>query len=247
MTTPLIAYYRVSTVRQQQSGLGLQDQQNRMEQYARSNDGEIVATYQEAESGKRADRPQLRLAMAHAKSIGAKLVIAKLDRLARNVAFLSALMESGLDFVAIDNPHATRLTTHILAAVAEDEARAISSRTKSGLDSIRRTIARDGFYRARSGRVITGLGSAMEGRWSDEERVERRRIGLEKARKIASTVQKGATSIRMQLPAMREMRSSGLTYQQIADKLNEESATTRLDNRWCKSSVWRALRKCSNA
>jgi DNA invertase Pin-like site-specific DNA recombinase len=92
-----------------------------------------VAEYVEAESGKRADRPQLKAAMNHAKALGATLVIAKLDRLARNLHFVTGLMESGVDFVAADNPHATRLTIHILAAVAEDEARRISERTKAAL------------------------------------------------------------------------------------------------------------------
>jgi DNA invertase Pin-like site-specific DNA recombinase len=94
---------------------------------------EIITSYQEVESGKRADRPQLARALAHAKRAKATLVIAKLDRLARNVDFLSGLMESGVEFVCCDMPSANRLTLHILAAVAEDEARRISERTKAAL------------------------------------------------------------------------------------------------------------------
>src|SRR5690349_2260256 len=120
----VIAYYRVSTARQGQSGLGLEAQQAAIAAYARQCGAEIVKFYTEVESGKRSDRPELLKALAHAKSIGATLVVAKLDRLGRNVAFLSSLMESGVEFVACDNPSANRLTLHILAAVAENEARA---------------------------------------------------------------------------------------------------------------------------
>jgi DNA invertase Pin-like site-specific DNA recombinase len=91
-----------------------------------------VQEYVEVESGKRSDRPQLLAALAHAKAIGATLVIAKLDRLSRNVAFISNLMESGVEFVAADMPMANRLTVHVLAAVAEHEREMISQRTKAG-------------------------------------------------------------------------------------------------------------------
>ena len=129
----LITYTRVSTQRQGQSGLGLEAQQAAIEAYAKGAGGEVAGAYTEVESGKRADRPELAKAVAHAKRVKGTLVIAKLDRLARNVAFVSRIMESGVDFVACDNPHANRLTIHILAAVAEDEARRISERTKAAL------------------------------------------------------------------------------------------------------------------
>jgi len=98
--------------------------------YAASVGGAIVAPYREVESGKNNQRPELAKAIAHAKRIKGTLVIAKLDRLARNVAFVANLMESDVDFIACDNATANRLTIHILAAVAEDEARRISERTK---------------------------------------------------------------------------------------------------------------------
>ena len=93
----------------------------------------IVAEFQEIESGKKNDRPQIAAALAACRLHHATLVIAKLDRLARNVHFISSLMESGVDFVACDNPHATRLTIHILAAVAEHEREMISQRTIAAL------------------------------------------------------------------------------------------------------------------
>jgi DNA invertase Pin-like site-specific DNA recombinase len=95
--------------------------------------GVIVAEYQEIESGSRSDRPEIAAALAACRLRHAVLIIAKLDRLARNVAFISNLMESGVEFVACDNPHATRLTIHILAAVAEHEREMISQRTKAAL------------------------------------------------------------------------------------------------------------------
>ena len=126
----LVAYYRVSTKQQGESGLGLEGQKVAVVGFASQNRADIVREYVEVESGKNSDRQELARALSHAKRAKATLVVAKLDRLARNVAFLSALMESGVEFVAVDQPHANRLTIHILAAVAEDEARRISERTK---------------------------------------------------------------------------------------------------------------------
>src|SRR4051794_34652933 len=109
-TKRAVAYYRVSTREQGESGLGLEGQVASVEAYARGRGAAIIKAYREVESGKRADRPELAKALAHAKRSHATLVIAKLDRLARNVHFLSGLMESGVDFIACDNPHANRLT-----------------------------------------------------------------------------------------------------------------------------------------
>ena len=115
----LVAYVRVSTKKQGVSGLGLEAQRAAVAEYAKREGLRVVAEYVEVESGKKASRPELAKAMSHCRAAKAKLVVAKLDRLARNVAFLSALMESNLDFVALDNEHANRLTLHVLAAVAE--------------------------------------------------------------------------------------------------------------------------------
>lgn len=128
-----VAYLRVSTARQGESGLGLDAQRATVEAFARQQGGAIVATHVEVESGKRSDRPELAKALAAARKGRATLLIAKLDRLARNVAFIAAMMDAGVDFVACDQPFASRLTLHILAAVAEDEARRISERTKAAL------------------------------------------------------------------------------------------------------------------
>src|SRR5215218_1388890 len=117
---PYIAYYRVSTDRQGRSGLGLDAQRAAVAGYLAGR-GALLAEYTEVESGKKNDRPQLAAALGECRRHRARLVIAKLDRLARNVYFISGLMESGVDFVAVDMPEANRLTLHILAAVAEHE------------------------------------------------------------------------------------------------------------------------------
>lgn len=130
-----IAYLRVSTARQGDSGLGLEAQRRTVEAFAKAQGGRITAEHVEVESGKRSDRPELAKALQAARKAKATLLIAKLDRLARNVAFIAAMMDAGVDFVACDQPFASRLTLHILAAVAEDEARRISERTKAALQA----------------------------------------------------------------------------------------------------------------
>ena len=128
-----VSYYRVSTAQQGASGLGLEAQREAVVRHVHSAGGIVVAEFQEVESGKKNDRPQIAAALAGCRVHRATLIIAKLDRLARNVHFISSLMESGVDFVACDNPHATRLTIHILAAVAEHEREMISARTVAAL------------------------------------------------------------------------------------------------------------------
>ncbi len=122
----------MSTDKQGQSGLGLGAQRQAVTTYL-SGRAELIAEYTEIETGKRNDRPQLVAALAECRRKRAKLVIAKLDRLARNVYFISGLMESGVEFVAVDMPEANRLTLHILAAVAEHEREMISKRTREAL------------------------------------------------------------------------------------------------------------------
>jgi len=130
-----IAYYRVSTKRQGVSGLGLESQRDDVRAWLNGGNWDLVAEYTEVESGRKSDldRPQLRQALEHCRRAKAKLVIAKLDRLSRSVAFTSALMESGVEFVAVDTPTATKFTIHILAAVAEHERDRISQRTREAL------------------------------------------------------------------------------------------------------------------
>lgn len=128
-----VAYHRVSTAKQGRSGLGLEAQRAAVAAYLNGGPWKLVGEFVEVESGKRADRPELGKALDLCHLIGATLVIAKLDRLTRNVAFMANLMESQVEFVACDNPHASRFTIHILAAVAEHERDQISARTKAAL------------------------------------------------------------------------------------------------------------------
>ena len=132
-----VAYYRVSTEKQGSSGLGLEAQSEAVRSYVRSRGGALHSELIEVESGRRANRPQLSEALRLSRIHGATLIIAKLDRLARNVAFVSHLMESKVDFLAVDFPFANRLTIHILAAVAEHEAQMIRERTKAALAAAR--------------------------------------------------------------------------------------------------------------
>jgi DNA invertase Pin-like site-specific DNA recombinase len=128
-----VAYFRVSTDRQGKSGLGLEAQRKSVLDYLDGGRWELVDEFTEIESGKRSDRLELEKALAACKRHKAKLVIAKLDRLSRNLAFIATLMDSGVEFIAVDNPHANKLTIHILAAVAQHEREVISARTSAAL------------------------------------------------------------------------------------------------------------------
>jgi DNA invertase Pin-like site-specific DNA recombinase len=141
-----VAYYRVSTDRQGQSGLGLEAQRKTVRDYLNGNGQRLITEYVEIESGRRGDRPELLKALELCRRKRARLVIAKLDRLSRNVAFISALMESGVDFVAVDNPHATKLLLHMLAAFAEHERDMIGLRTRDALRAAKARGVRLGRY-----------------------------------------------------------------------------------------------------
>lgn len=225
----LIAYFRVSTQRQGRSGLGLEAQQEAAASYARSVNLPISAVYIEVETGKGdgADRPELAKAIGHARRAKATLVVGKLDRLARNVAFVSALMESDVEFVACDNPHANRLTLHILAAVAEWEAQTISQRTKDALQAAKQRG--------------TLLGSARPGHWDGRE--EARREGARKGRERSAEVRsaKAATNYADLLPLVQGMREQGLSLAVIAQRLNDKGQRTVRGKEWSAMQVSRLL------
>jgi DNA invertase Pin-like site-specific DNA recombinase len=140
MTKKFVVYLRVSTVKQGESGLGLEAQRSAVTNFVRSLGSEavILTEFIEVESGKRSDRPVLAKAIDHCKTEGATLLVAKLDRLSRNLHFITALQRSKVDFLAADNPHATPFLIHILVAVAQHEREMISSRTKSALEAAKR-------------------------------------------------------------------------------------------------------------
>src|SRR4051812_23673287 len=128
-----VAYYRVSTARQGRSGLGLEAQKKAVSDFLNGGPWQLLAEFVEIESGKTDDPPELEQALATCELSGATLVVAKLDRLSRNLAFLAKLQDSGARFVAADMPEANELTIHIMAAVAQAERKAISTRTKEAL------------------------------------------------------------------------------------------------------------------
>lgn len=130
-----IAYFRVSTIRQGASGLGLDAQRAATAQFVHSAEGTLLHEYTEVESGKTNNRLNLDAAIEKCRKTGATLLIAKLDRLARNVAFTANLLESGVKFIAVDMPNADRFMLHVYAAMAEEEGRRISERTKAALAS----------------------------------------------------------------------------------------------------------------
>jgi DNA invertase Pin-like site-specific DNA recombinase len=220
----LVGYYRVSTEKQGQSGLGLEGQIEAVRRHAELTGCKLVATFIEVETGKRSDRPELLKAIAHARRAGATLVIAKLDRLARNMAFTANLMESGVDFVACDNPHANRLTIHILAAVAEDEARRISERTKAGLAALKARGVKLGADRA--GSFLT-----------EADRAKGRAMGRE-AQRVAAVAE-----VADLVPLMVARQKEGCNLRQIAAWLNEEGHTTRTGAGWSQVQVKRALNR----
>lgn len=169
-----VAYYRVSTQRQGRSGLGLEAQRRAVIDRLRDN-GQLIAEYTEVESGRRTDRPKLAEALSACRLHRATLIIAKLDRLARNVAFVSNLMEAGVEFEAVDFPAANRLTIHILAAVAEHEARMISERTRASLSAAKARGTALGGFRGRAG-TCNDLASARRVRG---QKAQRRALDLQ--------------------------------------------------------------------
>ena len=141
-----VAYYRVSTLRQGRSGLGLAAQRKSVSDWITDAKGAMVAEFTEVESGKKCDRPQLEAALKYCRRLHATLVIARLDRLARSVHFISGLMEKKVPFVAVEFPDATPVMLHIHAAMAEHERRLVSERTRAGLERAKARGVKLGTY-----------------------------------------------------------------------------------------------------
>jgi len=209
-----VSYLRVSTDRQGKSGLGLEAQRKAVADHV-AGKGEIAAEYVEIESGKKNDRPQLARALAEAKRIGAVLLIAKLDRLARNVAFIANLLEAGVEIAAADMPEANRFLLHVMAAVAEHEAQAISDRTRVALAAAKaRGVA---------------LGWAMPGRAGEQRNAARKGAerNAHKADQYAGNV----------LPVIRQIAARGASLRQIADELNTRGIKTARGGLWYAATV----------
>jgi DNA invertase Pin-like site-specific DNA recombinase len=214
-----VSYLRVSTARQGASGLGLEAQRAAVTGYLNGGRWTLVQEIVEVESGKRNDRPALAAAIRLCKKNKATLVIAKLDRLARNVAFISNLMESGVEFVAVDMPQANRFVVHILAAVAEQEAEAISKRTKAALQAAK------------------ARGTQLGGRRVSAERfaeigAQGRKVLVENAQALRSEL----------LPTIAQIQAGGASsLRQIAAQLNSEGIPTPRGGEWSAVQVQRVI------
>ena len=151
MSIRFVSYLRVSTDRQGQSGLGLEAQRHQVEQHLRVVSGELITEVLEVESGRKNKRPKLAEAIALCEAYQAVLLVAKFDRLSRDAYFLLGLQKAGVKFVAADNPQANELTVGILALVAQNEAKAISERTKAALAAAKARGVKLGGFRGRAG------------------------------------------------------------------------------------------------
>jgi DNA invertase Pin-like site-specific DNA recombinase len=211
-----VAYLRVSTEKQGASGLGLDAQQAAVQDFTRG--AGVIATYIEIESGAKADRPQLVLAIEHAKRAGARLLIAKLDRLARNVGFVANLMNAGVAFTCCDMPNASEFEINIRACLAQEERRLISVRTKAALAAAKaRGVKLGGF---RGGATAGSVGAAGNA------------VSTSRAAKQAASV----------APMIEEARSAGaLTLRAIAGVLNSRGFATPRGGAWSAVQVQRVL------
>ena len=198
-----IVYYRVSTQRQGQSGLGIEAQKHACAHY------DIVAEYTEVESGKKSNRPELAKALAHAKEIGATLLIAKLDRLSRNVHFITGLLEAGVPITCADMPEADRTFLQMAAVFAEWEGRRISKRTKAALAAAKRRGIKLGSPNPAKGGSVTG------------------------AQRASATAQVAPQA----MPIINALRKAGQSLRAIASALNDAQIPTAMGGQWHASSV----------
>lgn len=215
-----VAYLRVSTEKQGAQGYGLSAQRQAIQNYLSGNTSELLEEFVEVESGKKNDRPELLRAINRCKNSRATLIIAKLDRLSRNVAFIANLMDAGIDFTACDNPYANRLTIHILAAIAEHEREMISLRTKEALAAAKVKGVRLGGCR---GTTVT-------------DAMRHRSVATRRARsgEYAANV----------LPVVLEHLDAGHSLNGTARILNQKKIVTINGGKWTATSVKRVLTFC---
>ncbi len=213
----LVAYKRVSTARQRKSGLGLEAQRKAIDGYAASRQAEVLARFTEVESGRKADRPELTKAIDLARLTGATLVIAKLDRLSHNAAFLLTLRDSGVRFLAVDMPEANHLTVGIMALVAQPEREAISRRTKEALAAAKARGVKLGNPKGADALRRAGKGGAA----------------------LRATVESNAARFARDLaPVVEAIRAEGCTsLRALAAALIARGMMTRRGGRWHLSTV----------
>jgi DNA invertase Pin-like site-specific DNA recombinase len=218
--TKFVGYLRVSTKRQGQSGLGLAAQRECISAYLQSVGGRLCAEFTEIESGKRTDRSDLAKALASARVHGAVLIVAKLDRLARNNAFVANLLESGCEFVAADFPQANRMMLQLMSVIAEYEAKLISDRTRAALAQAAKKGVQIGGYAENCAQI------ARKGNKASAQ------VRSQAARQRARDLQ----------PIIAELRSAGCTsLAQIADGLNQRQIPTARGSEWNPAQVYRVM------
>lgn len=211
-----VAYLRVSTEKQGYSGLGLMAQREIIQNYLR--DTNPIAEYVEVESSRKTDkgRPKLKEALEQCRKHDAKLIVAKLDRLARNVAFLSQLLESDVDIVFCDFPQANKMVLHILAAISQYEAELIATRTKQALAAKKQR----GFTLGNPEHLMDSLDSAIA-----------KAAETNKRKAEENPNNKRATAM------LKVLAKEGRTLQEMADYLNHEGFTTSRGCKFSRSSV----------
>jgi DNA invertase Pin-like site-specific DNA recombinase len=246
---PLVGLIRVSTNTQGESGLGLEAQTTDIETYRRGCQGALLKTYREIESGMHADidsRPQLKAAVAHAKRAGATLVIAKIDRLVRSTAVMEFIKASKVKFAACDNPYANELTIDILVAVAANEGRQISQRTKDALKAYKeggriskrtKLLYPNGVPADVVEATAGKLGGSLPQCRTLTEATRARGIARSLAKRMALAITEYADV----LPLMRELRTEGLSLHAIAERLNADGQSTRRQKSWSATQVKRVL------
>jgi DNA invertase Pin-like site-specific DNA recombinase len=212
-----VAYLRVSTEKQGEQGHGISAQRQAIQNYLVANNGELLDEYVEVESGKKNDRPELKKAINRCKTSRSTLIIAKLDRLSRNMAFIANLMDAGIDFIACDNPFANKLTIHILAAIAEHEREMISRRTREALAAAKAKGVQLGGYR---GTTLTDKirQDSLESRWT-------------KSKEYSANV----------IPMIREQLKAGYSLNATARILNQQRIVTVRGGKWTAKSVSRVV------
>jgi len=218
MKMKFVSYYRVSTDKQGMDGNGMEAQRLSVSRYLATLHCEHIGQFNEVESGKRNDRPELQKAMALARKSKAVLVIAKLDRLSRNAAFLLTLQDSGVDFVACDMPNADKFSVGILALMAQRERELISQRTKAGLAVVR----------AKGVKLGNPNMNAM------------RKNALQAVKEQKTVFATAAIKV------IREIQSTGVdTLAKIADCMNKRGERTPRGGAWTATAVKRVI-ECVN-
>lgn len=230
-----IAYIRVSTEEQGRTGLGLQAQRKAIQSYVNKTGGEILAEYQDIESGSKVDREGLNQAIRHALQSGASILVKKLDRLSRDgFKIVTQLKELGIPYLDVESPHDPTLIKNIKMALAMDEREKISERTRSALESIQDTLQEKGHYITKEGRRITSLGNpdTLGGALAIERSIATRR------RKAANhPANQQATAI------IRMMHNEGKTFSEITKFLNDNGFKTSRGNDFSQTQVTKLFKR----